>query len=444
MVLVVRDKLGGVLVRSLTNINLDIEEAKSLWRMSAMMGLDDGTTLFGQRLTQEFAEAARELVKTVKATQVFRSVVGASGAINSVGEEQPFVAVITDVLSLAMEWFDGVMAECLEDGTPLPNKFRTAIVVQLHQYVVCPSDALLCPVFSRRRLFVARRQCTKLVMPLLMAYLEAIRITELIDSVLSGPPGGGRERSSPYIPASMSPVNTASSWEAAVAGATGRAVMRSGPSSTGVSVTPAGSGPSSNNSRSQQSSPAVAEPSPVDVWMARVNEVCDQLSFMCRILERYLRAVTVALLLGAEDQGSQLRWGFACGGYHPLAVAVYAVGDTHICRDDLTSKLQELIGHYVILERAYVQWGTTKVSSMSPTRVPFDVAPLYCVTVYKASSESYRVPLDDKIEVYSWADDLLFLCKKALDRSIGTQCLLAAQATLNNVYGTLSCCNFCC
>jgi hypothetical protein len=60
-------------------------------------------------------------------------VVGANGTINNVGEEQPFVAVITDVLSLAIEWFEGVMAECLEDGTPLPNKFRTAVVVQLHQ-----------------------------------------------------------------------------------------------------------------------------------------------------------------------------------------------------------------------------------------------------------------------------------------------------------------------
>jgi hypothetical protein len=58
----------------------------------------------------------------------------------------------------------------------------------------------------------------------------------------------------------------------------------------------------------------------------------------------------------------------------------------------------------------------------------------------QAATESYRVPLDDKVEVYSWADDLLFLCKRSLDRSIGTQCLLAAQATLNNVYGNALCC----
>jgi hypothetical protein len=167
---------------------------------------------------------------------------------------------------------------------------------------LCAKKLLRMHVF-----FLCNRQCTKLVMPLLLAYLEAIRISQLIDSVLTGPPGGGRERTSPHIAPAQSPEHVATSWEAAVASATGRAVLRSGPPSTGVSATPAGSGPGSNNSRSQQGSPAVTELSPADGWMARVNEVCDQLSFMCRILERYLRAVTVALLLGAEDQGSQLR-----------------------------------------------------------------------------------------------------------------------------------------
>lgn len=51
------------------------------------------------------------------------------------GLEQPYVAVIADVLSLCVQWFDGVMHECLRDGTPLPNRARSAVVTELHKCV---------------------------------------------------------------------------------------------------------------------------------------------------------------------------------------------------------------------------------------------------------------------------------------------------------------------
>ena len=135
MVSVVREKLGATLTRSLANSTLDIDAAKELWRMCTVVGVEAGTTLFGERLCGEFTEAARDLIKTVQATQAFRTVVSTDVSFNNVGEEQPYVAVITDILGLAMEWFDGVMAEALPDGTSLPNRFRTAIVVQLHRFV---------------------------------------------------------------------------------------------------------------------------------------------------------------------------------------------------------------------------------------------------------------------------------------------------------------------
>lgn len=46
-----------------------------------------------------------------------------------------------------------------------------------------------------------------------------------------------------------------------------------------------------------------------------------------------------------------------------------------------------------------------------------------------------KIPLDDKVETFSWVDEVFFSCKKALERSVDTQYQLATAATLNNVYG---------
>lgn len=86
------------------------------------------------------------------------------------------------------------------------------------------------------------------------------------------------------------------------------------------------------------------------------------------------------------------------------------------CRCDLTSRLQEMTGYYVNLERAYVEWGTKK-----------------------AIGSAKRIPIDETVEVFSWVDDVFFIWKKSLDRSVGTQCMLATAATLNNVYGKAVC-----
>ena len=135
MVLAVKAKLTAVLVQLLSQADIDIDHAKEAWRMCALAGIDDGTRLFSQRLCFEFSEAAKDLMKTVAASQTFRSVVGSSASLGGVGQEQPFVAVIADVLGMAVEWFEGVMSEAWVDRTPLPNRSRTAVVVELHGYV---------------------------------------------------------------------------------------------------------------------------------------------------------------------------------------------------------------------------------------------------------------------------------------------------------------------
>ncbi len=132
MVLTVRDRLGASLARALLRSDIDIEEAKAAWRMCALIGHEDGTRLFASRLCTEFAEASKEFMKAVATSRMFMSVVNGT-AHAGMGIEQPYVAVIGDVLHLGMEWCDGVMSESLADGTPLPNRARSAVVVELHK-----------------------------------------------------------------------------------------------------------------------------------------------------------------------------------------------------------------------------------------------------------------------------------------------------------------------
>ncbi len=73
---------------------------------------------------------------------------------------------------------------------------------------------------------------------------------------------------------------------------------------TSINSPPLSSGPASTGSRGREETGAAEALS----FAARVNETADQLSFICGILEKYLRCVSVSLLLGGEEHGSALRY----------------------------------------------------------------------------------------------------------------------------------------
>ena len=148
-------------------------------------------------------------------------------------------------------------------------------------------------------------QCTKIVLPLLTSYFETMKVLDVVDHVLAGPPGGTHDVQPNNLTASQ--CQSGVSWERAVAIASGTPSYRAGSSggSSGLSAT-ASSGPSSSGSKHGAAAGA-GTPVDEDALMAKVDEIADQLSFLCKMLENYLRTVTVSLLLGLEEQGSQLR-----------------------------------------------------------------------------------------------------------------------------------------
>ena len=117
-----------------------------------------------------------------------------------------------------------------------------------------------------------------------------------------------------------------------------------------------------------------------DASLERVDGVAEQIMFVCSLLEQYLRFVTVQLLLGSEDDESQLRyepkwengaeWGSGWlrhiaqrggGGSTMRSVCVRRCVCAGLARCDLTNKMQSLIGAYVVLERAYIHRSVTLV-----------------------------------------------------------------------------------
>jgi hypothetical protein len=125
-----------------------------------------------------------------------------------------------------------------------------------------------------------------------------------------------------------------------------------------------------------------------------VDEACDQLSFLCNLLERYLRCVTVALGLGAGDEPSRTD--------DAVAVAMHGFQ-----------------GEYVLLERAYLENAVSRA----------------------AAAESGWAPVamgeDSRVLTFAWTDHAFFLLSKAVARAAATRCDMAAAAVINFVAGCL-------
>jgi hypothetical protein len=175
----------------------DLAALRPPWRVAACLGDDEGSRIFATRLCEEFGVAARDISRVASAAHAFRIVGsggpgtgsggssaggGGGGSAGGAGDEQPYIASVFELLGLAAEWIGRVMAEVDVEGTPIPNKARSAVVIALHGYVslslsslslsLCVSLSLyLCP-FSGLPLFHASasvscaRACLRLFLSL--------------------------------------------------------------------------------------------------------------------------------------------------------------------------------------------------------------------------------------------------------------------------------------
>lgn len=137
-------------------------------------------------------------------------------------------------------------------------------------------------------------------------------------------------------------------------------------------------------------------PLPVSAGVTILDEASDQLSFLCSILERYLRVVTVALGLGAADVPSRTG-------------------------DDLSHAMHELQGEYVLLERAYLENAVTRAVTL----------PGGWTTVGMGADPRPGVVC------FAWPDHTFFILLKAVSRSCATYCDMATAAVCNFVSSCL-------
>ena len=130
--------------------------------------------------------------------------------------------------------------------------------------------------------------------------------------------------------------------------------------------------------------------------VAIVDEAADIVSFICQLLERYLRSVSAALSLGPRGAPSRLP-------------------DS----DALTAAMHALQSQYVALEHAYVAHSIASVLADN------------------TSWERVSVHEDAAVKTHAWCDAVFFVASKGLARSGATCCDMAAAAALNYVTGCL-------
>lgn len=128
----------------------------------------------------------------------------------------------------------------------------------------------------------------------------------------------------------------------------------------------------------------------IDLAVSIVDEAADQISFICQVLERYLRCVTACLTGESLQHSSRLS-------------------------DDLSVRLHETQGHYVLLERGYIVTSVRHAIFAPSGWLP--------VGVHE----------DESVLSYAWCDHVFFLFSKAAARSAATCADIAAAATINYI-----------
>ena len=161
MVSFLREKLLKTVLDKLRSFHRphhgEVDELRPLWRVSASMNDEEGTTLFSEWLGVEFADAGRAVAKAATAAHAVRAMSSTvppmaplaspsqaaaafavspshagSGPLS--GVEQPFIQSLFELLTMASTWMGGVLSEVEVDGERVPNRARSAVVIQLHKY----------------------------------------------------------------------------------------------------------------------------------------------------------------------------------------------------------------------------------------------------------------------------------------------------------------------
>ena len=125
----------------------------------------------------------------------------------------------------------------------------------------------------------------------------------------------------------------------------------------------------------------------------QLDTLLDQLAWIAQVCERYMRLAQSAQALGNAGQTSQEH-----GEQQPLAVAV-----------------QELLSKYVPLEQAYLRAQITRLLAQS--------APVSAGVGH--------------VQVLSWVDEVLFLCRRACQRAISSHVPFAAASVLHSALHAL-------
>lgn len=135
-------------------------------------------------------------------------------------------------------------------------------------------------------------------------------------------------------------------------------------------------------------------PLPLSSSTGIIDETCDQLSYVCAILEKYLRYTTVSLGLGNADQPSRMD-------------------------DELAIVMHGLQGEYVLLERTYLENAIARAANTSKGWLPVSMSE------------------DANVRTFAWVDMAFFILSKAIARACGTYCDMAAAAVINFVTNCL-------
>lgn len=296
----------------------------------------------------------------------------------------PHIDALTRLLGEAATWLSSILEQ------PVPHRDRCFVADALH--AACARACL--PVLEAYRADVVLRGVTATAAALLE---HVVRVPvrsgsrDPLDATLEVAGAAAAVATSPHVAAA-----SAGGGAGAARGGFGGGRLGSlRPLGSSAAHPPHAGGAGASAAPQLAPPPAQATPTPplavyAGAALAIVDLVADQTSFVCQLLERYLRCLTVCTARGPAGLPSRAPPG-----------------------DSLASAMQELQAEYVLLEHAYATAATRQ---------------LVCSA---EGWEPVRLHEDAAVATFSWVDDALYVLSKSLARAAATCCDMAAAAALN-------------
>ena len=432
-----RSKLAAAVLGELRRPDADARFARELWRVGVSLGDSRATDAFAAivvRHFDDFANEVRQRMDAVRSLQRMGLEVAAAASIGN-GDSggggggggrsysphqlppssfslHPFLSCHRSALGHGTLLSDGhrdgsstAPAHCSSDApvdatSQVHVDSLASLLGEASSWMIAVMETPDLPHGARVHVAGAlHTACAAAAVPVLHAYAEDTMLAvtvEVANSVLDSV----ERRAEPGV--------CVVNLEAAAAAASERSreSAHKRPSPPHDSAHPDGSGNGSSGGTRHHPQPQPRLPLPFwaslplrihfDAGVAIVDEASDQLSFLCQVLERFLRCVTVCLALGAGDQPSRV-------DSSPLSVAMH-----------------ELQGQYVLLEHAYVSASTA-----------------IALRVDSGGWTPVSVHDDGSVLTFAWVDTAFFVMGKALARAAATCCDMAAAACVNYVGGCI-------